>query len=83
MDYKAFFWDMFQWTQQVNDAATRYGMHSPEFWKWVADSAGEICRKYEENRLAIKQMIMLVEWLEEVYEKNSGRNVSDAGRTKN
>ncbi|MGP3787172.1 hypothetical protein [Paenibacillus sp. 1A_MP2] len=34
-----------------------------------ADSAGAICRKYEDNRLAVKQMVMMIEWLEEVYEK--------------
>ncbi|OPG94109.1 hypothetical protein B2I21_33095 [Chryseobacterium mucoviscidosis] len=69
MDYKAFFWDMFLWTQGVNDAARQFGMQSPDFWKWVADSGGAICRKYEDNRLAVKQMVMMIEWLEEVYEK--------------
>jgi len=69
MDYKSFFWDMFLWTQGVNDAARQFGMQSADFWKWVADSSGAICAKYEDNRLAVKQMMMLVEWLEEVYEK--------------
>ncbi|MEK4276493.1 hypothetical protein [Paenibacillus sp. FSL R7-0026] len=69
MDYKAFFWDMVLWTQGVNDAARQFGMQSPDFWKWVADSAGAICRKYEDNPLAVKQMVMMIEWLEEVYEK--------------
>ncbi|WP_028592604.1 hypothetical protein [Paenibacillus massiliensis] len=69
MDYKAFFWGMFLWTQAVNENAKKYGMQAPEFWQWVADSCGAIFRKYEDNRLAVKQMVMLVEWLEEVYEK--------------
>jgi hypothetical protein len=69
MDYKALFWDVYQWTQQVNAAATQYGMQSPEFWQWVADSSGAMCQKYQDNPLVIKQMIMLTEWLEEVYEK--------------
>lgn len=73
MDYKAFFADVAAWTQQVNGAASHYGMHSPDFWKWVADSAGALCLKYQDHRLAIKQMMMLVEWLEEVYEKQVGK----------
>jgi hypothetical protein len=68
MDYKAFFWDVFMWTQQVNQEVLKLGMDSPEFWAWLADSTSELCRKYQDNRLAIKQMMMLVEWLEEVYE---------------
>ncbi|MEK4854810.1 hypothetical protein NST04_33580 [Paenibacillus sp. FSL H7-0756] len=72
MDYKALFWDVYQWTQQVNEAAARHGMQNPEFWQWVADSTGAICRKYNDHRLAIKQMVMMVEWLEEVYEKQRG-----------
>lgn len=73
MDYKAFFNDVVGWINQANQAATRYGMQKPDFWVWVADSSGELCRKYQDNRLAIKQMMMMVEWLEEVYEKNMGR----------
>ncbi|MDK8193757.1 hypothetical protein QP794_27105 [Paenibacillus sp. UMB7766-LJ446] len=69
MDYQGFFWDMFLWTQSVNDAARQFGMQNPDFWKWVADSAGAICAKYDDNRLAVKQMVMMIEWLEEVYEK--------------
>lgn len=72
MDYKALFWDVYQWTQQVNEMASRHGMQSPDFWQWVADSSGAMCRKYHDNPLVIKQMIMLTEWLEEVYEKQKG-----------
>lgn len=69
MDYKAFFSDVLAWIGQVNQEAAQHGMHSPAFWAWVADSSSAICRKYQDHRLAIKQMIMLVEWLEEVYDK--------------
>lgn len=68
MDYKAFFWDIFQWTEQVNRAVPHFGgMENPAFWSWVAESSSGICAKYQNHRLAIKQMIMLVEWVEEVY----------------
>lgn len=68
MDYKAFFTDVEAWIGQVNQAAMRYGMGNSEFWLWVADSCGKLCEKYQENRLVIKQMMMLVEWLEDVNE---------------
>lgn len=72
MDYKAFFADIEAWIAQANRTAMRLGMASPDFWQWVADSAGEMCRKYQGSRLAIKQMDMLVEWLEEAFEKQKG-----------
>lgn len=73
MDYKAFFGDILDWIGQVNQAAAKYGMQSEQFWTWVADSSAAICEKYQENRLAIKQMLMLVEWLEEVYERQNSK----------
>lgn len=73
MDYKAFFADVLEWIGQANIAAVKIGMDKPEFWTWVADSTAAICRKYHDHRLAIKQMIMMVEWLEEVAE---GRNTT-------
>lgn len=72
MDYKAFFADVLDWIGQANQEAMRHGMDKPEFWQWVADSCGALTVKYQSNRLVIKQMTMLVEWLEEVYEKRKG-----------
>jgi hypothetical protein len=70
MDYKAFYDDVWAWIGKVNQAATHYrGMGNPDFWSWVAQSSSSICEKYQNHRLAIKQMIMLVEWLEEVYDE--------------
>ncbi|MGG1878280.1 hypothetical protein ABDI30_12020 [Paenibacillus cisolokensis] len=76
MDYNAFFADVEIWIGQANQAAVRLGMESPEFWQWVAESSGTLCKKYQEHRLAIKQMIMMIEWLEEVWE---GRRNANAG----
>ncbi|MFH5185745.1 hypothetical protein ACHHV8_25565 [Paenibacillus sp. TAB 01] len=72
MDYKAFFADVLDWIGQANQAAMKHGMESPDFWAWVTESTGGLCRKYQDNRLAIKQMMTLVEWLEEVYEARKG-----------
>lgn len=68
MDYKAFFSDVEQWIQAANQQAVKLGMDKPDFWDWVAESTSTLCRKYHDHRLAIKQMLTLVDWLEEVYE---------------
>ncbi|SEU32480.1 hypothetical protein [Paenibacillus sp. NFR01] len=65
MDYGAFFADVQAWIRQANEAAARHGMQSAAFWEWVAGSTAAICWKYNDHRLAVKQMEMLVEWLEE------------------
>lgn len=72
MDYKLFFEDVVAWIQQANQMAGKHGMGSEVFWNWVADSSGEITKKYDENPLAIKQMMMMSEWLEDVYEQMQG-----------
>lgn len=72
MDYRAFFGDVLAWIGQANQEAARHGMDNPNFWQWVADSAGALCLKYQNNRLAMNQMIMLVEWLEEAHLKQKG-----------
>ncbi|SFE11145.1 hypothetical protein SAMN04487969_101111 [Paenibacillus algorifonticola] len=76
LDYKAFYDDIVAWIADVNMAVMRAGPDSSEFWIWIADSSGFICRKYNDNRLVVKQMVMLVEWMEEVFEqrKNKGAN---------
>lgn len=68
INYADFYQDVEAWIGQANQAAMQHGMDSSEFWQWAADSTGAICKKYQDNRLVIKQMVMLVEWLEEVYD---------------
>ncbi|RDW21024.1 hypothetical protein CWR48_04220 [Oceanobacillus arenosus] len=68
MDYQAFYTEVVNWINQVNQLATKYGgMESNDFWTWVTMSTGELCEKYNNNPIVIKQMVMLHEWLEEVY----------------
>ncbi|MBS4198594.1 hypothetical protein KHA93_02890 [Bacillus sp. FJAT-49732] len=68
MDYKAFFAEVVDWINQSNQKAMKHGIDSMEFWRWVTQSTGEICNKYSNNPLVVKQMSMLYQWLEEVYE---------------
>ena len=72
MDYNAFFADVAEWINQVNQMAVKHGMESIEFWNWVTSSMGEIGNKYGNSKLVVKQMAMLFDWLEEVYVE--GRN---------
>lgn len=71
MDYQKFFNEVAEWINQSNRMAMKHGMNSDAFWNWVTSSTGEICIRYSNNPLVIKQMVMLYGWLEEVYEKGS------------
>lgn len=68
MDYKAFFADVELWIGQANQVAMQHGMEHEAFWAWVADSTSAMCKKYNDSRLVLKQMMMLAEWLEDVRE---------------
>lgn len=67
MDYEAFFKDVVDWINQTNQLAVKHGMESSEFWTWVTRSTGELGNKYNNNPLVVKQMVMLHEWLDEMY----------------
>lgn len=71
MDYQAFYNDVVEWINRVNQMAIKYGMHSEQFWSWVADSCGALCKKYHDHQLVKKQMTMLIHWLEDVYESQN------------
>ena len=67
MDYQAFYAEIANWITQVNQQAATLGMQSDAFWAWVMESSGELGNKYGNTDLVIKQMLMLIDWLEEVY----------------
>ena len=66
MDYKQFFDDVYHWIGEANQMAVKSGMESQAFWLWVSESSSQLCQKYGEHPLAVKQMVMMFEWLEEV-----------------
>lgn len=47
--------------------AVDLGMQSDAFWAWVTEYAGQIGNKYGNTDLVVKQLLMLIDWLEEVY----------------
>lgn len=76
MDYKVFYTEVAEWIMQVNQMAVKYGMQSEAFWQWVASSISQLCNKYNNTPLVKKQMTMLFEWLEEIYEEGKTKNGS-------
>ena len=38
-----------------------------EFWNWVVKSLEEFTKKYNNEKLAMKQASMLIEWLDELW----------------
>lgn len=70
MDYKAFYGDVANWINSVNQQASQLGMQSAEFWAWVTATTSELCNRYDNLPLVLKQMSMLVDWLDEVYDKS-------------
>lgn len=72
MDYEKFFAEIAAWIQSVNQVATAHGMESEHFWTYVMKSSNDICIKYNNNDLVMKQMVMLYSWLEAAYSQMSG-----------
>ena len=70
MDYKAFYEEVANWINQCNQKAIKLGMHSNDFWSWVMRSIGELSDKYGNNELVKMQMVMLVDWLNDIYERS-------------
>ncbi len=67
MDYEKFFADVIEWIHAVNQQAGQHGMESKAFWSWVVQSSAELCVRHENNKLALLQMAMMFDWLDEVY----------------
>lgn len=70
MNYEQFYKEVAAWIQTCNGEAVKLGMDSNEFWSWVTRSIGEISEKYGNNELVKRQMIMLFEWLKDIYERS-------------
>ena len=70
MNYEAFFADIAEWINQSNQMAMQHGLKSNEFWSWVTTSMGQLSDKYGNNELVKRQMMMLWDWLQDIYEKS-------------
>jgi hypothetical protein len=72
MDYKQFFGECAAWVLEVNKQAVKYGMDSDPFWQWIVKSSTEICERYDNKKLVINQMAMLVDWVQDIYRQSKG-----------
>jgi len=68
INYQKFYNEIVEWINQVNQKAGQLGMDHEEFWKWVMESVAQFEIRYNKNKLVVKQMVMMVQWLEEIYE---------------
>ena len=67
MDYKQFFADVEKWIYECNNQAAKLGFMTDEFWNWVVKQIEEFTKKYNNEKLAMKQASMLLEWLDELW----------------
>ena len=67
MDYKQFFADVENWIYECNNQAAKLGFMTDEYWNWVVKSLEEFTKKYNNEKLAMKQASMLLEWLDELW----------------
>ncbi len=67
MDYQKFYAEVAEWINQCNQMAVSQGLESNEFWTWVMQSTGELSNRYGNSDLVKMQMIMLVDWLKDIY----------------
>lgn len=47
-----------------NQVAQTLGFGSERYWFWTVDAISEICKKYNDDELVVKQFGLLFEWLE-------------------
>ena len=67
MDYEQFFADVKSWIYECNNQAAQLGFMTDEFWNWDVKSLEEFTKKYNNEKLAMRQASMLLEWLDELW----------------
>lgn len=72
MDYRSFFADVTEWMTESNNQIKQHSINSQEYWDWVVHSTGQLCNKYNNHELVIRQMSMLIGWLDDAFKKSEG-----------
>lgn len=73
MDYRKFFAEVAAWVLEVNKQAVTLGMSSDKFWQWIVRSSTALCERYDNNKLVINQMAMLIDWVEEIHREQKSK----------
>lgn len=69
MDYKAFFEDVALWMDESNEQLKHHSLFAREYWDWVMRSTRQLCDKYDNHPLVMRQVKMLYEYQEALYLK--------------
>ena len=72
MDYHAFYQDVIKWMDANNQMIAKYTIQSDQYWNWVIQTSGYMCNKYGNHPLVLKQMNMLIDYLENSYKEVVG-----------
>lgn len=65
MNYVEFFEvEIPNWMRQSNQVMARVGFATDDYWRWVVQSMGALCKKYSDDELVRGQCSLIFEWLE-------------------
>lgn len=66
MNYIEFFEvEIPNWMRASNQKMAELGFATTDYWRWVVQSMGAICKKYGDDDLVKGQFSLIFEWLEE------------------
>lgn len=66
MNYIEFFEvEVPNWMRQSNQVMASVGFATDDYWRWVVQSMGALCKKYGDDELVRSQCSLIFEWLEE------------------
>ena len=70
MDYEKFHSEVTDWIHEVNDLVKKYGIENEKLWTGITYSINDMYKKYDNNELVRRQMLMLHDWIYDVMKKN-------------
>lgn len=68
--YDQFYSEIARWINTCNLKAVELDFHSEEYWDWVSLSIANISERYNNHILVKRQMVMLYEWLYDMYQES-------------
>ena len=71
-DYRKFMNEVVDWIEAQEEAAQRFGFGSEQYFDWVFKTSGQLCDKYENHPFVSRQMLMIFEYIDEVFKNQKG-----------
>lgn len=69
MDYRTFYAAIAEWIEHNQLKTAELGFGSLAYFQWVYQSAGELGNRFGNTPLVVKQVIFLIEWIEDAYKQ--------------